>query len=94
MKANVRGTRNVPGELPVAEWDIVRGCGRELVLGPAFARRLAHAREPERVEVVRAGVVFVAVVHRVRYRVDESALGDDGPVIQRDVLHRLPNHRS
>ena len=53
--------------LPMPKSDILQRRVHELVLG-ALARRVAHAREPERVEHVRVGVHRVVVVRRPRRR--------------------------
>ena len=58
-----------------------------LALAVTVARRLAHAREAERVEDVRVGEVFVVEVDRMRGRAEDGALGDEHAVVEDDVLH-------
>ena len=72
------------------EGEIFRRRVGVLVLAPlAVAFCLAHAHKTEGVERARVGVDRVVEVHRARRRGDESALGDERAVRERDVFEDL-----
>ena len=71
---------------PVPKCDEVRRDLHELVLGALTRRRLAQAREAERVEDVRIGIERLVTVQRPRRRGHERALGYERPIAERDVF--------
>ena len=78
----------------MAKSEAVNGRGSELVLHVlALALALAHPCEAEGVELIGVGVRCVVVVHGVCCDSEYSALGDERPVAQSDVLHGLAHKR-
>ena len=83
---------NVPCMLAVAEGDVVDGGVDELVL-QTLAISLTHLREAEGLEHFCVSVDGLVVVRRVCCRGKESALRNECPVDESDILHCLPSNR-
>lgn len=78
---------------PVPKCDEVRRDLHELVLGALTRRRLAQAREAERVEDVRIGIERLVAMERPRRRGHERALGYERPITESDILEGQTRHR-
>ena len=73
--------------LSVAERNVLERCVHELVLR-ALTRRVAHPREPERIEHLRVRVHRLVVVRGPRRRGQQRPGGNERPIAERDVLQR------
>ena len=83
-----RKLKHLPSGLSMSESYVFRRCSHELMF-QSLSWYLPHSHESESVEFIGVLVVVIIVVHGALGRDDESALGDERAVRERDVFEDL-----
>ena len=83
-----RKLKHLPSGLSMSESYVFRRCSHELMF-QSLSWYLPHSHESESVEFIGVLVVVIIVVHGALGRDDESALGEEGTVVQSNVLYDL-----